>query len=184
MDYDNLLYLDVDFLADQYEQETGIAQGTVISRNEGMNAEAAIPFLKSGIQSHVTKQYSASSYAMLKAVNGRLEKQGIFSPVPEKGLTPRTAWIEGHLTIGQWGSDPNSQKALNVFFELKSGDYRYSLLPRKEYFFANLETLEIISPALQRFIWIPVRTLCRILYYLPDIKTFVIAPYVIEAGHK
>lgn len=76
----------------------------------------------------------------------------------------------------------NSEKALNVFFEVKTGERRYSLLPKNEYFLAGIEALEVISPALQRYIQIPVRMLCKVLYPLPDICTFVVTPYLICAA--
>ena len=44
------------------------------------------------------------------------------------------------------------------------------------------DMLEIISPALQRFIQIPVRMLCKALYPVPDIQTFVVTPYVVVAA--
>ena len=181
MIYEELLYLDLDFIADKYEEITGTAPRTVISKNEGMDAQIGISFLKSGLHSQVTKQFTSSSQAMLKSVAESLESYPKHACSFELGQKPINAWVEGRLTIGQWGEDKNSDTALNVFFEIKSGNHRYSLLPKNEYFLANIEALEIISPALQRWIQIPVRMLCKVLYPLPDIETFVVAPYVLCA---
>jgi hypothetical protein len=182
MTYDDMLYLDLDFLTEKYEENTGVAPNTVISRNEGMNAQAGIAFLKSGLHSQVTKQFTSSNQTMLKAVQSAIDEYPPFSPSLELGLKPCNAWVEGRLTIGQWGEEKNSGTALNVFFEVKSEGYCYSLLPQNEYFMANIEVLEIISPALQRYIQIPIRMLCKVLYPLPDIKTFVVTPYLICAA--
>ena len=179
MEYDELLYLDVEFLSEKYEEQTGVAPNTVVSKNEGMKAQAGIPFLKSGLHSQVTKQYSSSNQTMLRAVLKSIEEYPVFEPNLEPGLRPCNVWVEGSLSIGQWGEEPNSKEAVNVFFEVESGEFCYSLLPQNEYFLANLETLEIISPALQHFIQIPVRMLCKVLYPLPDIRTFVVTPYLI-----
>lgn len=182
MTYEDLLYLDLDFLADKHEEITGDAPKTIISKNEGMDAQAGISFLKSGLHSQVTRQFTTSSQTMLKVVQPSLEGYAVHDPNLEPGQKPINAWITGRLTIGQWGEDKNSESALNIFFEIKSGEYRYTLLPKNEYFLASIETLEIISPALQRWIQIPVRMLCKVLYPLPDIHTFVVTPYLLCAS--
>ena len=141
MEYDELLYLDVEFLSEKYEEQTGVAPNTVVSKNEGMKAQAGIPFLKSGLHSQVTKQYSSSNQTMLRAVLKSIEEYPVFEPNLEPGLRPCNVWVEGSFSIGQWGEEPNSKEAVNVFFEVESGEFCYSLLPQNEYFLANLETL-------------------------------------------
>lgn len=179
MVYEELLYLDLDFLADKYESETGVAPKTIISKTEGMDAQAGISFLKSGLHSQVTRQFSTSSPTMFNEVIKSLISYPDHKAGFEPGQKPINAWIEGNLTIGHWGNDKNSESQLNVFFEVKSVEKRYSLLLKNEYLLANMDTLAIISPALQRWIQIPVRVFCKILYPLPDIKTFVATPYLI-----
>ncbi len=182
MIYEELLYLDLDFLADKYEEITGTAPKTVISKNEGMDAQAGIPlFLKSGLHSQVTKQFTSSNQTMLKTVTLSLKNFPEHIPNLKPGQKPMIAWIKGSLTIGQWGDEENSETALNVFFEVTSRDHRYSLLSKNEYFLANIDALEIISPALQRYIQIPVRMLCKVLYAQPDTKIFVVTPYLLCA---
>ena len=182
MSFDDILYLDVDFLAVKYEEKTGVAPQTVISKNEGMDAQAGISWLKSKIHSQVTKQFTSSNVVMIKAIESMLGEY----PEHNSDLTPGTpsvnAWVEGRLTIGEWGDEPNSETATNIFYEVKAGEFQYSLLPQSEYFLANLQALETISPALRRFIQIPVKMLCKVLYPLPDIKTFVVTPYLIRAN--
>lgn len=183
MHFEDLLYLDLDFLADKFEEETGTAPKTVISKNEGMEAHAGFSFLKSGLHSQVTRQFVSSSQTMLSAVESKLAAYPDYKVSFESGHKPTNAWIKGRLTIGQWGDDEkNSKTALNVFFEVKAGEDRFALLPKNEYFLANLEALEIISPALQRWIQIPVRVLAKVLYPLPDIQTVVVTPYIILAA--
>ncbi|WP_419570120.1 hypothetical protein [Rheinheimera sp.] len=180
MSFDDVLYLDVDFLAIKYEEVTGIAPKTVVSKNEGMDAQAGISWLKSKIHSQVTKQFTSSNLVMLKAVDSILNQYPAHVPTLEAGIPPTNAWIEGRLTIGQWGDQPNSETATNIFYEIKVEEFSYSLLPQNEYFLANLQALEVISPALRRFIQIPVKMLCKVLYPLPDIKTFVVTPYLVK----
>ncbi len=179
MKYDTLLYLDVDFLSEKYEEETGVAPNTVISKNEGMDAQAGISFLKSKLHSQVTKQFSASNQVMLKATKKSLKQYPEATHEIDVGLAPKNCWVEGKLSIGQWGDEKNSETALNLFYEIEAGEITYSLLPQNEYFLANLHALERISPALQRYINIPVKMLCKLLYPLPGIKTIVSTPYVI-----
>ncbi|QMV72420.1 hypothetical protein HS961_05990 [Comamonas piscis] len=184
MNYEDVLYLDLEFLSDIYESKTGIASRTVISRKEGINAEAGISFLKSGLNSEVTKQYTASAQGMFKEVAKLLDKYSEHSPDFQPGTKPTTLWVQGAFTIGRWGEQENSERSLNVFFEVKAGEISYSLLPKNQYFLSNLEALEIISPALQRFIQMPVHMLCKVLYPLPDIQAFVVTPYVIVAANS
>ncbi len=182
MQYDDLLYLDIDFLAEKYEEETGTAPNTIISKNEGMDAQAGISFLKSKLHSQVTKKFSVSNREMLKKTQKRLSDYPTANLELKPGMSPVNTWVEGRLSIGQWGKDKNSQDSINVFYEIKSSNFSYSLLPQNEYFLANLQALEIISPALQRYIDIPVNMLCKVLYPLPDINTFVVTPYIITIG--
>ena len=182
MNFDDVFYLDVDFLAIKYEEETGVAPKTVVSKNEGMDAQAGISWLKSKIHSQVTKQFTSSNLIMIKAIETVLEQYPTHPPRLEAGTPSINAWVKGRLTIGEWGDEPNSEIATNVFYEVKVGEFRYSLLPQSEYFLANLQALETISPALRRFIQIPVKMLCKVLYPLPDIKTFVVTPYLIMAN--
>lgn len=181
MNYEELLYLDLDFLADKFEESTGTAPKTVISKNEGIEAQAGISFLKSGLHSQVTRQFTTSAQTMLKSIAGDLEIYPAHTPSFEAGQKPTNAWVKGSLTIGRWSKDETTEQTQNVFFEVIAGSHRYSLLPKNEYFLSNIETLEIISPALQRWIQIPVRMFCKALYSLPDIKTFVVAPYLLCA---
>ena len=181
MHYDDILYIDVDFLADKFEEKTGTAPRTLISKSESMGAEANALFLKSGLNSQITKQFSSSSQSMLNNLLDVLDKYKKHDPKLEPGVKPQNVWVVGSLTIGQWGDEKNSEKALNVFFEVKCGEHSYSLLPKNEYFLAGIEALQIVSPALQRYIQIPVRMLCKVLYPLPDICTFVVTPYLICA---
>jgi len=182
MSFDDILYLDVDFLSLKFEEKTGVAPKTVVSKNEGMDAQAGISFLKSKLHSQVTKQFTSSNFGMFNSVESVLNEYPNHSPDLTPGTPSINVWVEGKLSIGQWGDQPNSDVATNVFYEVKVGDYRYTLLPQNEYFLANLQALEIISPALQRFIQIPVKMLCKVLYPLPDIKTFVVTPYVVRAN--
>lgn len=179
MKYDDLLYLDVDFISEKYEEATGIAPNTVISKSEGMDAQAGISFLKSKLHSHITKQFRASSQVMLKAARKNLEQYPVATYKLDDNLLPKNYWVDGKLSIGQWGDENNSEKGLNIFYEISAKEITYSLLPQNEYFLANLQAIEIISPALQRYINIPVKMLCKLLYSLPDIKTIVATPYII-----
>lgn len=179
MKYDNLLYLDIDFLSEKYEEESNVAPNTVISKNEGMDAQAGISFLKSKLHSQITKQFTVSNQVMLKAIKKTIEQYPESSHSLEVGLVPQNCWVNGTLAIGQWVNDKKPDETLNKFYEITSGEIMYSLLPQNEYFLANLQALQTISPALQRYINIPVKMLCKLLYPLPDIKTIVATPYII-----
>lgn len=187
MKFDDLLYLDPEFLSEKYEEKTGVAPNTMLSRNEGMKAELGISFLKSGLNSQITKQYSTSIKTMFNASSKLLEKYSKNQPDLTPGMKPINTWIEGKLSIGQWPENkqkPIPVEELNTFFEILSDKITYALLPQEEYFRGNIEALKIITPALQRFIDIPVKVLCKVLYPLPDIKTFVATPYIIIATNR
>lgn len=183
MNLDNILYLDVDFLTNKYEEETGMAPNTLLSKDEGMNAQAGVSFLKSKLHSQITKQFSTSSRVMLKAIDANLKNYPPHEPDLNPGIAPVNAWIEGYLTIGNWSRNKDGKGPVtDVFYEIVTNEIRYSLLPQSEYFLANLGALENVSEGLRRYIKIPVKALCKVLYPLPDIKFIVATPYIIKAN--
>ncbi|MDF7809603.1 hypothetical protein P4E94_19350 [Pontiellaceae bacterium B12219] len=187
MNFEDLLYLDPEFLSEKYEEKTGVPPNTMHSRNEGMKAGIGAYFLKSELHSQLTKQYSTSIQTMFKASQKLLEEYPCEPLELTPGIKPQNLWITGKLTVGHWKKKegveiPDDKR--NTFFEIDSNGVTYALLPQNEYFRGNVDTLTIITPALQRFIDIPVKALCKVLYPLPDIATFVATPYIITANQR
>lgn len=187
MKFDDLLYLDPEFLSEKYEEKTGIPPNTMLSRNEGMSGGMSAYFLKSELHSQLTKQYSTSIQTMFKATQELLDEYPKSQPELTPGIKPNNLWVTGKLTVGHWKKNDDveiPEGQMNTFFEIDSEEVTYALLPQKEYFRSNIDALEIITPALQRFIDIPVKCLCKVLYPLPDIKTFVATPYIIISNQR
>jgi len=65
---DNLVYLDVEFVALKYEEITGEAPSSRLTRTEGMKAGIGIPVLSAGVHTQETRSYQLSSLGMLKKI--------------------------------------------------------------------------------------------------------------------
>ena len=175
-----LIYMDADFISSKYEEIKNVSPETQFSKTEGMKADGGIAILKAGVHSQETRTFKLSSVKMLKEIYEELELYPKFQPVSFKNYEgTQTVWIEGQLTMGAWKSPKESDESAYKLFEVRAGDIHYSLIVQPESFSSNIGALLTASLALRANIGIPVKLLGRVLYFVEDISSFVVCPYLI-----
>ena len=90
--FENIIYLDPEFVYSYYEQQTGEKAVFSLSKTEGGDAGWKVPVLSAGISTRTTKQYQVSPESVLNKIIETLKNE------PPKSLE----WIEGDLSIGLW----------------------------------------------------------------------------------
>lgn len=177
---DKLVYLEPDFISSLYEEIRDVSPKTQFMKSEAINAEGGIPLIKAGVHSQEAKTFSLSSVQMLKDIYESLEDYPMFEPEHFKNSQgTQIAWIEGNLTMGEWvGKDKDDR---SIIFEIYPQPQRpnHSLIVQPENFSSGIGALLTIDPVLRGNIDIPVKSLCRVLYLVERIPSFVSYPYLI-----
>ena len=178
---DSLIYSDVEFISLKYEESTGKAPSSQLTKTEGMRAGLSIPVLSAGVHTQETKNYQLSSLGMLKEVYVTLKKYPTF----DKGIhgiinKPQIVWVQGKITVSEW-SNPKNKDDKYPYFQLiaDKDNSDFSLVTKAEYTSSGYDSLLGITPALQNNINIPVSALVKILYYSTVGKSFVSTPFLI-----
>ena len=148
--YDNLIYLDVEFVSLKYEEITGNAPSSQLTRTEGKKADLGIPVLSAGVHTQETRSYQLSSLGMLKKIWGDLEKYPSFVKNIHSTINkPRIYWIQGHITVSIW-SDSKDKNEKYTYFQMLDKDHTdFSLITKCEYTSSGYDSLFEISPAIQ-----------------------------------
>jgi hypothetical protein len=184
--YDQIVYVDVEFVSQKYERITGVSAQSVMTRTEGGQAGVKAYFVSAGVHTQESRTYPMSSSMMLQRVFERLKED--YDPIDldawENGKGSRTGWIRGNMTLGRWIRKVNGEEKENhKYYELHSGGKRVGLLPKIEYFSPGFSDLLDVSAALMSNIDTPVEMLGRMLYYAQVSSTYVCAPLLIlETG--
>lgn len=178
---DNLAYLDVEFVALKYEEITGKAPSSQLTRTDGMKAGLGISVLSAGIHTQETRSYQLSSLGMLKNIWGDLEKYPSFDKNIHNTINkPQIVWVQGHITVSKW-SNPKDKDEKYPYFQVfdDKNETDFSFVTKAEYVSAGYDSLFEVSPALQNNINIPVSALIKILYYSTVGKSFFSTPFLI-----
>lgn len=175
---DDLIYCDIEFIARKYEQMTGYSPSSELTRTEGKRAGVAIPIFSASVQTQETRNYSISSFGMIRQIYDKLTEYPEFK-VSEfrNNPTPCIAWVSGRMTVSKWVSVKNSEKEYYYFQMLSDADkLDFSLITSREYTTSGFDSLFEISPALQTNIDIPIHALLRVMYHSEKPKSLVSAP--------
>ena len=137
-----------------------------------------------------TRTFETSSINMISVVLSELEKYPQFEPERFKNYQGTiTCWFSGEFTMGTWthttdvgGLDEKTQS--HSMYEVSGSKFTYALLAQPHLFASNIGSLLLASPAIQRYIGIPVRVIGRVLYFLEDADRFVVAPYLILESER
>lgn len=178
---DNLIYSDVEFISLKYEESTGEAPSSQLTRTEGMKAGLSIPVLSAGVHTQETRKYQLSSFGMLKKIYGALEKYPTFDKDSYDTITkPQIVWVQGNITVSKWSNHNDKEEKYTYFQMMEDKDKSdFSLITKAEYTSSGYDSLFGISPAIQNNINIPVSALVKILYYSTVGKSFVSTPFLI-----
>jgi hypothetical protein len=179
---ETLVYLDRDFVAAAYESIKGHAPITQVTKNEGMNAGANIPFFSAGLSSQETRTFSVSTFGMLKDLLPEFEKYPDHSSPPlADGAASAIGWIEGELSVFKVVVKENSKnhdqlpnfrpsgvydpvKASETYFAIrtKGGTLKLALVTTPDYFSSGLAALLRLYETVLDHVSIPVRSLVRV----------------------
>lgn len=179
---DNLIYLDIEFVALKYEELTGDAPSSQLTRTEGMKAGLGIPVLSAGVNAQETRSYQLSSLGMLKKIWGNLEKYPSFDKNIHTTINkPQILWVkQGHITVSIWSNPKDKDEKYPYFQMLDDKDHTdFSLVTKAGYTCSGYDSLFEVSPAIQNNINIPISALVKILYYSTVGKSFVSTPFLI-----
>jgi hypothetical protein len=177
---EKVVYLDVEFISQKYEQVTGISAESVLTRTEGGQAGLRIPFASAGVHTQESRSYPLSSTKMLKKVFDELKNYDwINLNAWENGKGSRVGWINGSLSVGTWiRSVSGEEKERHKYYELYCEKTRLGLLPKISYFYPGFSDLLDLSEALMSNIDIPVMMLARVLYHAEVSSTYACVPLV------
>ena len=62
----NLVYMDIGYMADLFEVVNGESPKTIISKNQGGKAGTAIPFFSAEVSAQETRSFTVSSFGMIE----------------------------------------------------------------------------------------------------------------------
>lgn len=175
---DNLIYSDVEFIASKFEEITGKAPSSQLTRTEGMKAGLSIPLISAGVHTQETRSYQLSSLGMLKIIYEELKKYPAFDIALHRTIIkPQIVWVQGRITVSIWGNTDEKY----TYFQILSDEDRsdFSLVTKAEYTNSGYDSLFTISPAIQNSINIPVSALVKILYFTAGSKSYVSTPFLI-----
>ena len=178
---DNLIYSDVEFISLKYEESTGKAPSSQLTKTEGMKAGLSIPVLSAGVHTQETRNYQLSSLGMLKKIYVTLKKYPTFDKSIHGIIKkPKIVWVQGKVTISKW-SNPKKEGEKYPYFQMLADkdDSDFSLVTKAEYTSSGYDSLLGITPALQNNINIPVFALVKILYFSTIGKSYVSTPLLI-----
>ena len=198
---ESLVYLDRDFVAAAFEALKGHAPLTQITKNEGMNAGAKVPFFSAGLSATETRSFSVSTFGML------LQLLPEFETYPEHSLPPvgetepsRIGWIKGELSVFKVVVRKNSkehdqikthgsrkqayydpEKASETYFALRTaqGRLKIALITTPDYFSSGLGSLLKLCETVLESVSIPVRALVRVYDATSSFHEWVGIPLVV-----
>lgn len=192
---DFVVYLDRDFVAGAYEAIKGHAPMTQVTKNEGMNAGAKIPFFAAGLSAQETKTFSVSTFGMLRELLPEFEKYPLHTAPPlSDGTCSRTGWIEGELTVykvvvkdGSTKHEPQSDKraeaikASETYFAIRTvgGTTKIALVTTPDYFSSGVAALLRLYETVLAEVSIPVRALVRVYGATSSFREWVGVPLLI-----
>lgn len=195
-----LIYLDRDFVAGSFEAITGSAPITQITKNEGMNAGAKIPFFSAGLSASETRSFSISTFGMLNQLISEFQKypEHVAPPVGIDA-TSRIGWISGELSVfkvvvrehskehdqfdrpmGMFQSY-NPEKGAEKYFgvQTKDGQIKFALITTQDYFSSGVGSLLGLYETVLEYVSIPVRALVRVYDAKSSFNEWIGVPLVI-----
>lgn len=202
----SLVYLDRDFIAAAFEALKGHAPITQITKNEGMNAGAKIPFFSAGLSAAETKSFTVSTFGMLLQLLPDFQSYPEHSSPPVGDTEPsRIAWIEGELSVfkvvvrqGSKDHDQlsksgslsvaykNPEKASETYFAIRTaeGRLKIALITTPDYFSSGFGSLLNLYETVLESVSIPVRALVRVYDATSSFNEWVGVPLVVYEKSK
>lgn len=200
-----LVYLDRDFIAGVYEEESGEAPPTQIIKSEGMNAGAKLPFFSAGVSAGESRAFHLSTQGMLRHLLPQLQTiPALTASSVGPARISSTGWMNGELSIFQVqvksGGRRRDQSATSVleparynpvtmpedeviasdtYFGLRNGDLKLALVTTEDYFSSGIGALTKLYATVLSETTIPVRALVRVMSSRSSFNEWVGIPLVI-----
>lgn len=163
-----LVYLDKAFIADLYEQRSGVSPSTVVTSSQGGKAGAAIPFFSAEVNAQETRAFSISTLKMLEECYAHLAAE------PNLDLQHRDwrgssayGWFEGPLSVfktttSRTKGGVREELASSEHFQIRSADHYVALITTAEYFSNGISAFTKMQHTVLKDMRIPVRALLRV----------------------
>lgn len=198
--FENLLYLDRDFISAAYEEETGYAPETKITKTDGLNASARIPLISAGASSVESKSYTVSTIGMLAKLENKLSKYPVFSSADFAfGKPSYICWVSGTLTIekvevkrskhtitliGKPSEHNDNFRdkliAEEYYFAIHADPDKFALLPTPDYFVSGVATFQELAGSVVCPIELPVKALIRVYSAQTFFKQCIAVPMIMH----
>jgi hypothetical protein len=198
---ESLVYLDRDFIAAAFEALKGHAPLTQITKNEGMNAGAKVPFFTAGLSATETKSFSVSTFGMLIDLLPELQNYPKHTTTPVGATEPsRIGWIHGQLSIfkvvvRESGKEHNQiktprtskishhrlEKSSETYFAIHTPDscLKIALITTPDYFSSGVGSLINLYETVLDKVSIPVKALVRVYDATSSFQEWVGVPLVV-----
>jgi len=197
--FENLLYLDRDFISAVYEVEKGYSPETKITKTEGINAGVRIPLFSAGASSIESKAYAVSTIGMLSELEKQLSSYPEFSATDyEFGKSSLICWVSGKLTIekvevkrrkytitivGKPSEPSDDEKkrliAEEFYFSIHSEEGSFALIPTQDYFVSGVSSFHKLAETVIGPIEMPIKALIRVYSAQTSFKQWIAVPMVI-----
>lgn len=178
IDFDKLIYLDLEFISRKHEEYTGLDPEQKITKSDKASAGIKAVFASAGVSTTESRSYSITSRQMLDKVWEKLEINYNDIEDFENYKGTRIGWIKGTVTIAEWRNKDGSEKGYE-YYQLNHEGENTAFLTNEDYFSAGFSKILSASSALKGNIKIPVRCLARYFWHVDDAKNYVACPYVI-----
>ena len=159
-----LIYLDIEFIADLYDTTGDLGVPTTISKTQGGGGGVNIGFVNAGIQATETRQYRLTTKAMYRDLRNQLEQYPALEQRPADNS--QLLWLDGRLeartvrNISRGGGEITGQE-IGKFFSLEGSSTSFVLLASSSYFSYNYASILNQSSSIRSEFALEVRCLIK-----------------------
>ncbi|MEL4415608.1 hypothetical protein [Shewanella algae] len=199
-DFRSIIYLDKEFISEQFEHSKGVCPQTKITKSENVNAGMKALFLSAGASSTESKTFERSTSQMLHELSDELSDYQTFNcELHSVGSTSRYAWVEGCMftsavtvkrkksTITLIGkpSAPNPEYQEKIvaeesYFSIEDqNNNKFALITTSDYFSSGIEPLLALRESVVGELEFKVKALLRVLPAKSSFKEWLAVPLVI-----
>lgn len=177
LQYDDIVYLDNEFLYAHYEKLTGKKPIVSLSKSEGGEAGVQLPVLGSKISTMTTKQYKASTIKILEKVLKKADRQFL---KPDELNGNELGWIKGDISVGKWRKRKNFEvTAQEEVVELNYENWLFTMLYQPECFLPGYSALITGGTIVRGRISFPVEVYGKVVKKDNPIQTIFLIPFII-----
>ncbi len=139
-----LIYLDIEFIADLYDAMGDSGVPTTISKTQGGNTGINVGFVNAGMQATETRQYRLTTKAMYRDLESQLEQFPTLKERPSN--SSQLFWLNGVLKTRTVQSTRRLRGEITGqeegrFFAIESSSANFALLASPSYFAYNYASI-------------------------------------------